>query len=570
MSPIWVLDTALPDDPITDRPTTTLDEQCRQATARILQRRPELLHRIDGLYFGSMGIFAGDTRGRRVPSHIPNFLRAELHLTGLRGGSFNSYASTSESGGVALLRAFRDLQQGRVHTALVVAGEQMFSADPTLRREDRRAIGAWIKGVLDPRESGPYGLSMLSIGDLLMDHLAWQSGLPADDWRDVLETVTLDKYRGAALHTHTMQGAKERARGAVAGLTRYRDEATDPWVTPWFRRDDVCASANGATALLLTTDPALLPDGGPRARILGMGEGSTSVTFAGREGPLCRFGAVRASLQQLLRGAALDVALLREPALTAAMLHDAFPSIELAFLTELAPDHGWGWVMDRFLSGWANPLGGLCGSGHALGNSGLFQAAKAAQLLLRDPRHLRLDAADPSEALTLGAGILLLTNVGSALTSVVSTLLCDDTRPDVVDALGRAHVQRGALPFAPVVDDPLFGPAAASLGAGELVVAARTRVELEEGPRWVYLGHAREGLGHAREGTRFALHDGAVDEPWPIGGVIRVRERGGRVMVVGASAARLATPAMAQNEIAAVRAQVSALRSGRLAARVAG
>ena len=555
---VWVLDTALPEDPITDRPRVTLDEQCHQAAAALLERHPALRRAIDGLYFGSMGMFAGDTSGRRLPSHIPNFLRAELHLTGLRGGSFNTYASTSESGGVALLRAFRDLAQGRVETALVVAGEQMFSPSPTARPRDRAAIGAWIRGVLDPREAEPHALSMLPIGDLLMDHLAWSSGMPGDLWREVTEAVTLDKYRAAALHSHTMQGARERDRGPTT-CVGYGDERTNPWVTPLFRRDDVCASANGATALLLTTRLELLPPGGPRVRIVGMGEGTTNVTFAGRGGPLHRFAAIRSALRQLLRGAGLDASLLRDRATTGAILHDAFPSIELAFLAELSDGPDWPWVLDRFVSGWSHPLGGLCGGGHALGNSGLFQAASATHLLTRDERYLR---GAPAET----PGAWLLTNVGSALTSVVATLLADEARPEVAEALTRAHRQRsvGERPFAPVVEDAVFGAATEALPTGGMIVAARTRtVHPEHGPTWVYLGHTREG-------TRFARHDGAggnSETPYPVGAAVRLTERGGALCATGGGELAVRAPTMPDGDRAAVRRMVESLRSGRLADR---
>ncbi|GMV42675.1 MAG: hypothetical protein AMXMBFR64_43910 [Myxococcales bacterium] len=548
MNAVWVLDTGLPDDPITDRPSATLDEQCRQAALRILERRPALRRQVDGLYFGSMGIFAGDTRGRRVPSHIPRFLREELGLTALREGGLYGYASTSESGGVALLRAFRDVARGHTRTALVVAGEQMFSVDRASRPEDRRGVAAWIRGVLDPREAHPYGLSMLAIGDLLMDHLAWGSGLPASDWRAVLETVALDKYRRAALHSHTMHGAKERARGAVVDLATYRDERANPWASPWFRRDDVCASANGATALLLTSDPGLLPAEGPRARIAAMGEGSAAVHFAGRPGPLRRFGAIRASLRQLLRSGP-GLGLLRDPALSAALLHDAFPSIELAFLTELAPRHSWRWALERLIGGWTNPLGGLCGGGHALGNSGLFQAAKAAQLLLDDRRHLLPGAPE-------SAAIYLLTNVGSALTSVVSTVLCDDSRPEVVEALRRPATR---LAFAPATSGPPLGVAATALDPDELIVAARTKVTLEGEPRWVLLGAGTAG-------TRFVLH--APQEAPAIGTVVRVVPRGDRVVVAAVERPVLSAPIMAREDVEAVRTAVATVRSGRLAPRI--
>ena len=547
--PVWVLDVALPDDAITDRPTHTLDEQCLQAASRLVARRPDLPLFIDGIYFGTMGMFAGQTEGRRVPAHIPGFLRDELGLEGLVGGAYNSYASTSESGAVALLRACRAVREGRVETALVVGGEQMFSTDPGYRKVDRDAIRAWIRGVVDPSESAVYGLSMLEMGDLVMDHIAFCSGMPPDLWRQVLETVTLDKYERAGRYPWSMQPAKEARQGSVVDLLAYRDPTRNPWVTPHFRRDDVCASANGATALVLTSREALTDTRGPRVRVAGMGEGHTTVAFSGRPGPVSRFAAIRRSLRHLCHSARVHPSLLRGGAGTGAILHDAFPSIEVAFLSELAPDAPWSQLLGQLLSGTTHPLGGLCAGGHALGNSGLFQVAKAAHMLTADARYLSpAEGSDPS--------CMLLTNVGSALTNVVATLLFDD-RGDTgaLDAAQRAYAEDTVdAALAAPRSDPLFGPAIDGLGDTDGIVAARTRSHTRGGePGWAYLLHTREG-------TRFAL--GTAGEPHPIGSRLGLREEDGRLLVDSAHEQRVSAPTMADADQEAVRAAIAEVRKG--------
>jgi hypothetical protein len=442
-----------------------------------------------------------------------------------------------------------------------VAGEQMFSVDPGHRAADRSAISQWIRGVLDPREADPYELSMLAVGDLLMDHAVWASGLGGERWREIIETVTLDKYRAAARYPHTMQAAAEARRGEV-DLARYRDERHDPWVSPHFRRDDVCASANGATALLLTTRRDLLDPGAPQVRILGMGEGHTSVCFSGRAGPVGRSSAIRRSLRQLCRSAGLHPDLLRGDEGTAAILHDAFPSIELSFLVELAPDSSWRAVIERTLSRWSNPLGGLTGGGHALGNSGLYQCAKARHLLTRDPRWLGEAAHGAPEG---DAGIYLLTNVGSAITSVVTTLVADTSRPDVKERIERSERaftnDDVRLTFAPVSHVPLFQGAIDGLMPDEAIVAARTRTIIEGDPRWIYLTY-----GPSR--TVFAAERSATEAPLPVGTRVRLAEGQGRVVVAARLGDAVPAPVMDDADVAAVSAAVRSVREGRLRPRL--
>ena len=122
-------------------------------------------------------------------------------------------------------------------------------------------------------------------------------------------------------------------------------------------------------------------------RLLEMGEGHTGVSFSSRSSAVGRPAAIRRAYRDLCRRAQLSpeyLSFLRREAadvlVTSGVLHDAFPSIELAFLRELHPNADWSHIARLFYESRSNVLGGLCASGHALGNSGLFQVAKAFHL----------------------------------------------------------------------------------------------------------------------------------------------------------------------------------------------
>jgi hypothetical protein len=100
------------------------------------------------------------------------------------------------------------------------------------------------------------------------------------------------------------------------------------------------------------------------------------------------------------------------------VLHDPFPSIELLTLRELG---GWHWALEAFAAGWGHPFGGLPGSGHALGNTGLMVLAQATAWLSGDAHLLDLRVAPPPPS------HVLATSVGSPFSRVLCALLA---RPD--------------------------------------------------------------------------------------------------------------------------------------------
>src|SRR5262249_31919140 len=150
---------------------------------------------------------------------------------------------------------------------------------------DNTRIDAWIDSVVDLDEARAYALEMLGFGDLLMDHIVWRSGMDANLWGHILETVTLDKNEFSHGYPRSFAARAEREAGGKLSAKAYRDDNVNRSTTNYFTKHDVCASANGVTAILVTTRPDLIEEK-PRVAILGMGEGHTKVAIEQRSAPL--------------------------------------------------------------------------------------------------------------------------------------------------------------------------------------------------------------------------------------------------------------------------------------------
>jgi acetyl-CoA acetyltransferase len=394
----------------------------------------EVRGRIDAVWFGAMGVTQRDMTGRLHPRHIPNHIAesADLGRVLAGGGATRCHAvlGTSDAGAVVLHEAVRALRDGRCTAALVVAGEQMQTAGgPLPKPTDAEDYGQAIRSVVDPVESGPYGLTMLSVGDWVMDHIAWLSGVQPEAWAGFLERVALAKHQASLAWPWGMYAGKyaESPDKYALDAERYRKGRK---VTRWFRAYDVGGPASGASALVLTTDPALVralrdpKDRSPWLRVAGIGGGQDRVPLRERGGAVVRSNAVRRALVALCHDARVPPSALGDAKLASAVLHDAFPSVELATLFELARLRGdadgdaLAWATRWMLSGDTNPLGGLTANGHALGNTGVFQIAA----LHRAKR-------GPGTPMPLRRPLCLVTSVGSALTNIEATLLLHDRDP---------------------------------------------------------------------------------------------------------------------------------------------
>lgn len=325
-------------------------------------------------------------------------------------------------------------------------------ADLARRHEDRGALQRAIRSVVSPGDTVVDGLTMLHVGDLLMDAIVRASGADDETWREAIATTTLRKYAwGQRFDAAFQTGVEARTGRRVTSA----DLARERLVTPWFTKHDVGAPCNGATAVILTTDADVARRLGAahpnpcRLRVDGIGEGHAPLAVSDRGDMNGVIDAMRHALRGALGEAGAPPSAFVAGGDGTAVLHDAFPSIELSFLALLHrsadPFAGLDAVIQRaaldWLGGRSNPLGGLCATGHAVGNSGLLQIAKVHFAATRrsPPVHIEPD--------TPVARQWLATSVGAAVTNVRATVL---TVTDV-------DAPRPASPTRDVAMPALFG-----------------------------------------------------------------------------------------------------------------
>ena len=389
--------------------------------------------------------------------NLPNRLKRRLGLSGSCKERFE--IGTSDAGASVFASAVHLLRGlPEEATALVAAGQTMWGGHLAIQTVAR---------VLEDDERA-FGMNMIAVGDLLMERFAqaWRrEGRRADGSLPTLAEAAamVDGLVRRKLELATEYPAAQRS-GAEAL------PPTSPWISPWLKRDHVAPASVGACAVLMTTDEHLVSrwvrDRGARrvVRVLGVGEGDANVRVTHRPEPFGYGRSVRQALHQLCRVTGANADFLR--ASSFAVIHDAFPSIEMAFLTGLG--FGASQSVQRSHTWWPNPFGGLTAFGHALGASGLVQVAKAFHIFTRPPEWLpepqgpafHTDFSRSSEPMHC-----LTTSVGGPLTHVVTTLL--ESAPVEDDELGlpggwvriKPRRLRRRHRFAPEADE--FAPVAA-------------------------------------------------------------------------------------------------------------
>jgi len=252
-------------------------------------------------------------------------------------------------------------------------------------------------------------------------------GFSQDDVCDVLlPLIAISKYRRVGMYPKAHLFDK-------AGLTldEYRSGRR---LTSYFTLHDVTPTSSGAVALVLSKTP-----GNRSLEVVGMGQAFVPISLAARAGDPTRPRAVGEALRRACTDAGESISWLRNSDF--ALIHDAFPSIEYAFLSELgfSPRE----ILDRMTSGWSNPFGGLKTCGHALGASGLLQVAKAYHRIFKDPEYIAASAVGALPTVDK----CFTTSVGGPLTHVVVTMLrrhstappsAGPPTPEVDDSLSQA------------------------------------------------------------------------------------------------------------------------------------
>ncbi len=326
---------------------------------------------------------------------------------------------SSDAGASVFASAVQQLESDpNPRTALVVAGQTMPRGSEAISD---------IARVLDP-DDRRYNLNMINVGDLVFDLHLRHWGLKdaiAHLWPDGGTTEFLD-----TLLEHKLDLVREYPAAYRYGPRPDLDGS--PWFSPWMRRCDIAAATNGACAVLLTSDAELVnrwltKSGGRRVvRVLGVGEGEAATSVLGRPEPLVFHRAVRQALTMLCRRTGVSLDFLRGAGL--AIIHDAFPSIELAFLTALglSPLD----AIQRMLTYWTNPWGGLTTFSHSMGASGLVQVVKAFHLFTRPENYVFSDyqggetrTRHPDFTAGTGPVTCLATSVGGPLSHIVAALI---------------------------------------------------------------------------------------------------------------------------------------------------
>jgi len=410
-------------------PGKALEELMCRAGERAL----DMLHlgdegrlRIDQLLLTTMPDVGGTAMAHAI--HLPNVLKRRLQLAETCQARFEVGSSDA---GASLFASAVHLLKGldEPGTALVVAGQIMPGG--------RDAIQT-VAQVLDTPERAQ-GVTMIAVGDLLLDLEAWQwrqaegrrlflSGLSVDEATADAAVPPPEAFAAEveAVVRHKLALAEEypaAQRRGHGGPGPERGARISRWMTDWH----VALASNGACAVVLTTDETLvrrwLSATGQRriVRVLGVGEGDADPRLAMRAEPVAFFKSVRQALVSLRRATDTNHEFLRASAF--AVLHDAFPSIEHAFLLGLgfSPSE----ALRRSQTYWPNPYGGLTAFGHALAASGLVQIAKAFHVFTCAPAYIRgrpgplhPDTVNTDEALHC-----LTTSVGGPLSHIVATLL---------------------------------------------------------------------------------------------------------------------------------------------------
>src|SRR3954466_5403856 len=333
---------------------------------------------------------------------VPQALQVQLGLSPRARAQF--VVGTSDSGAQAFAEAVRAARNAeRPATILVLAG-QIIPSGYVSQYQIRTVLG---------EDDQAQGLDMLAVGDLVMDALRRSVDLSPADLESFLSRVAQRKAQVGANYP----------AGIYAGKPFRRDTRR----TPWFDASDIAVPCCGAAATIVTSDEALIEAvaasrhprfrTAPLTEVLGVGDGSTNPDLLHRKAPLLFAPAVFGALADCADDSRMPVSTFTSAAF--GVVHDAFASIELAFL--LALGLGWERSAERMAEGWSNPVGGLLTFGHALGASGLVQVNKAHHVFCVDERYL-LEAKSRQGFREQGA-LAFTTSVGGPLSHIVCSLL---------------------------------------------------------------------------------------------------------------------------------------------------
>jgi hypothetical protein len=331
---------------------------------------------------------------------VPQELRELLALP--RSVIAQYVVGTSDAGAWAFAQAVRTARHMDPPATILVVAGQILPSGYASQYQIRSVLG---------EDDQARGLDMLAVGDLLMDLFRRNLGLSRDEVHRFLARVAASKF----------QAGEQYPAAIEARRTIRRDEPR----TPYFDASDIAVPCCGAAATIITSNEELVERlvaaRGPRyqappiTEVLGIGEGSSNANLLHRRSPLYFATAVREAFASTADDAGLPLSTFKSCAF--GVTHDAFPSIELAFL--LGMGLSWERSAERMAEGWSNPFGGLLCFGHALGASGLVQVNKAHHLFCGDRRYIRETGGPGARG---SSPVSYVTSVGGPLSHTVVAL----------------------------------------------------------------------------------------------------------------------------------------------------
>jgi len=268
-----------------------------------------------------------------------------------------------------------------------------------------------IASVIDPNEREFYGLTMVALGDLVMRRIAYEAGLTKKHFREIiLPALALKKQRNAQFVPAA------QFYGKKLSLDGYQNpkSISGRMITPLFNLSDVVPQSSGEYGVLVSTELPRRPKNGRIVRVTGWGQGGDFRAVGDREGSITFPRSIYQAMWDLCKKNGLSINDLRNT--DAKFIHDAFPSIEWAFLAMMGYEPAE--IVNILASGESNPLGGLSWQGHALGGSGLLQVALAYSLMTHNDKYIK-----SPELLSKEYKSLLTTSVGAILTNIMMIYL---------------------------------------------------------------------------------------------------------------------------------------------------
>jgi len=302
--------------------------------------------------------------------------------TGLGGVEAFHIEAADASGGMALRQGLLSLAAGAARVVLVLGVEKVTDMVGAARHNAMATQ-------LDADYEAAQGATPTALAGILMRRYMHTYG------------VTLDQFEGFSINAHANGG---RNPGAMYRNSIKKGKfASAPVVAPPVNLFDSAPEGDGACALVLTfTENAR--DMVPKpVRITGSAAATDTLALHDRKDPLY----LRAA--NLAAGRAYTMAGIKPQDLDLLELHDAYTVLSAMQLEAIGfAERGQGWQLaaeEKILLGGELPIstfGGLKARGHAIGATGVYQAAEVALQLRGEAGDNQVTAARRGMALNLG------------------------------------------------------------------------------------------------------------------------------------------------------------------------